>query len=50
MGDLVAMREKAIKTATLACQLDKQQKYEEAVGKYIEALSYFSHVIKCMHQ
>jgi len=47
MGDLVAIREKAIKSGTMACQLDKEKKYEEALPKYIEAVEYFSHVIKC---
>ena len=47
MGDLVGIREKAIKAGTLACQLDKEKKYEEAFQKYIESIEYFNHVIKC---
>lgn len=46
MGDLVAIREKGINTASLACKLDKEKKYEEAFRKYIEAIEYFTHVIK----
>ncbi len=47
MGDLVAMRDRAIKTASVACQLDKEKKYDEAFHKYVEAMEYFNHVIKC---
>ena len=47
MGDLVAIRDKAIKAGMLACQLDKEKKYEEALSKYIESVEFFGHVIKC---
>ena len=47
MGDLVKVRDNAINTATIACQLDKEKRYEEALNKYIESLGYFNHVVKC---
>jgi hypothetical protein len=47
MGDLVAIREKAIKAGTIACSLDKEKKYDEAFPKYLESIEYFNHVIKC---
>ena len=47
MGDLIAMRDKAINAGKLACKLDSEGKYEEALRKYIESLDYFRHVIKC---
>ncbi len=48
MGDLVAIRDKAINIGKLACQLDKEGKYEEALRKYIESIEYFRHIIKCL--
>ena len=47
MGDLVAIRDKAIKAGNTACQLDKDKKYEDALPKYIESIEYFSHAAKC---
>ena len=47
MGDLVGIRDKAIKIGQTACTLDKEKKYEEALPKYIEAVQLFGHVIKC---
>jgi len=47
MGDLVRLQEKAMNIATIACQLDKEKKYEEALKKYIECIECFSHVFKC---
>ena len=47
MGDLVAMRDKAINTGKQACQLDKDGKFEEALRKYIESIEYFQHITKC---
>jgi len=47
MGDLVAIRDKAIKIGKQACQLDTEKKYEEALRKYIEAIELFQHVCKC---
>jgi hypothetical protein len=48
MGDLVGMRDKAMKIGSVACDLDKEKKYEEALRKYIESIELFKHVIKCM--
>ena len=48
MGDLVGIRDKAIKIGQYACQLDKDKKYEEAFTKYIEAIELFKHVMKCI--
>jgi len=47
IGDLVRMRNNAISIAVIACQLDKQKRYEEALKKYIECIKCFNHVIKC---
>ncbi len=47
MGDLVAMRDKAIDIGKQACQYDKEGKFDEALRKYIEALEYFQHLMKC---
>ena len=48
MGDLVGIRNKAMKIGSEACQLDTDKKYEEAVKKYIESIELFKHVIKCI--
>jgi hypothetical protein len=48
MGDLVAVRNKAISLGKEACDLDRAHKYEEAFRKYMESLEKFNHVIKCM--
>jgi len=47
MGDLVGIRDKAMKAGSIACELDKGKKYEEALKKYIESIELFKHVIKC---
>ena len=47
MGDLVKMRDNAISIAAIACQLDRDKRYEEAFNKYIECLGYFNYVVKC---
>ena len=47
MGDLVKIREKAISIGAIACQLDKEKRYEEAFKKYIECIECLKHVIKC---
>lgn len=47
MGDLVAVRNKAIALGKAACDLDKEKKYEEALSKYIDSIENFKHVIKC---
>lgn len=49
MGDLVAVRNRAIETGKKACDLDKDHKYEEAFNKYIESIELFQHVVKCIH-
>lgn len=49
MGDLVGIRDKAMKIGSTACELDKQKKYEEAFRKYIESIELFKHVIKCIY-
>eukprot|EP00826_Nyctotherus_ovalis_P039290 TRINITY_DN376_c0_g1_i10.p1 TRINITY_DN376_c0_g1~~TRINITY_DN376_c0_g1_i10.p1 ORF type:complete len:401 (-),score=131.74 TRINITY_DN376_c0_g1_i10:228-1430(-) len=46
MGDLVGIRDKAMKIGSAACELDKAKKYEEALKKYIESIELFQHVIK----
>jgi len=48
MGDLVAIRNKAIDCGKQAAQLDKESKYEEALNKYIESIEYFRHLMKCI--
>ena len=47
MGDLIGMRDKAIKIGQQACQLDTEKKYPEALSKYIESLEIFRHVLTC---
>jgi len=47
MGDLVRIRENAISIGAIACQLDKEKRYEEALKKYTECLDHFSHILKC---
>ena len=43
----VAMEQKAIELARQACELDREQKYEEALDMYSKALEYFMSAIKC---
>lgn len=47
MADLIAVRDKAIKAGAVACQYDKEGRYEEAFRKYIESMEYFKHLLKC---
>ena len=47
MGDLVAIRNRAIEAGRKACEFDKEHKYEDAFSKYIESIELFQHVIKC---
>lgn len=48
MGDLVAIRNRAIALASDACALDRDKKYQEAFDKYYESIKQFNHVIKCI--
>ena len=41
------MEQKAIELARQACELDREQKYEEALDMYSKALEYFMSAIKC---
>lgn len=48
MGDLVAVRNRAMEAGKKACEFDKEHKYEEALSKYIESIELFQHVVKCI--
>ena len=45
---MATLRDRAIKVGVLACQLDNESKFEEALPKYIEAIELFNQVIKSM--
>jgi hypothetical protein len=47
MADLISVRDKAINAGKQACQYDKDQRYEEALKKYIDSIEYFQHLLKC---
>ena len=47
MAELISVRDRAIKAGQLACQYDKEEKYDQAFKKYVESIEYFQHLLKC---
>ena len=48
MNSKIEIRNKVVKIAYEASRLDAEEKYEEAIKKYIECIDLFNYGIKCI--